>query len=217
MMQALRHGWNRFLNRRLNDRLIRRILAFKTRPQFERHYGGFRCDEDFTPYAIPSPENESGIIRGEVVRLIQEIAPPPGNLLLPGEPNAVKALYARTFGLDAARITTAGLHPDMDLRWDYEQDPPTGIGRYDCVVSQAMIEHLIDPYRHVRDLAGLVGPGGRLIVHTVLPGFTYHRHPVDCLRFFPDWFEEVAKRLGLAVEDKVIRDGHIIYKYRRPL
>jgi SAM-dependent methyltransferase len=137
-------------------------------------------------------------------------------MLLPGEYNAVKPIYAGAFGLAAERIVTAGLHPDMDHRWNYEQDPPAGLGPFDCIVSQAMIEHLVDPYRHLRDCAGLLAPGGHLVVHTVLPGFTYHRHPVDCLRFFPDWFEEVGRRLGLAVADRVIHDGHIVYKYRRP-
>jgi hypothetical protein len=52
--------------------------------------------------------------------------------------------------------------------------------------------------------------------YTVTPGFPYHRHPVDCMRFFPDWFEEVGKRLDLTVQDRFIGDDHIVYRYLKP-
>lgn len=75
---------------------------------------------------------------------------------------------------------------------------------------------MLDPYRHLKDLAGLLAPGGSLIVYTVSPGFPYHRHPVDCMRFFPDWFEEAAKRLNLRVEESYIGEDHIVYRFRNP-
>ena len=49
-----------------------------------------------------------------------------------------------------------------------------------------------------------------------MSGFNYHRYPVDCVRFYPDWFEEVAKRVGLQVQDKHIRNSGITYKYKKP-
>lgn len=84
-----------------------------------------------------------------------------------------------------------------------------------CIMSQAMLEHLIDPYKHVCDCYGLLEPGGHLVIHTVMPGFHYHRYPVDCLRFYPDWFEEVATRLDAKVVDKYLDDAHMTYMLKK--
>jgi len=89
------------------------------------------------------------------------------------------------------------------------------MGQYQLIISQAILEHLINPYKHISDLHRLLEPGGHLIVHSVLPGYFYHRYPVDCLRFYPDWFEEAAARLGFHVVAKHIHRGHIFYKLRK--
>ncbi len=209
-------GESRFkawLGRKVSTNLIRRLIALKDLPRFTLHYGDFHLGEDFRALAIGGVPNESGQIRGEMVKFLQDIRPPVGSLLLPGETKVVKPIFARLLDLPEERIRTAGLAEGMDWYWDFEQPPPD-MGRYDCILSQAMLEHLVDPYKHMRDLRDHLAPGGHLIAHSVLPGFTYHRYPVDCMRFFPDWFEEVGKRLGLNVVDKFIGRGHITYKYR---
>jgi len=102
----------------------------------------------------------------------------------------------------------------VDYYWNFENDCPIH-EKYSLIISQAMLEHLINPYKHISDLANLLENGGHLIVHSVLPLYQYHRYPIDCLRFFPDWFEEVAKRLELEIVDKYIRLSHITYKYKK--
>ena len=89
---------------------------------------------------------------------------------------------------------------------DYWRFTPSGIRVLfrnldftDLIASQAILEHLIDPFKHLEDCYGLLNPGGHMVFSTVIPGFQYHRYPVDCLRFFPDWFEEVARRLEAQV------------------
>ncbi|MCK4866792.1 MAG: methyltransferase domain-containing protein, partial [Alphaproteobacteria bacterium] len=137
------------------------------------------------------------------------------SVLLAGEGAEAKAAYASVIGASPDIVVTAGLHDDADHRWDFEDVPPE-IEGFQCVVSHAMLEHLVDPYRHMRDLGNLLAPGGQLVVYTVTPGFPYHRHPVDCMRFFPDWFEEVGKRMELMVQDRFIGDDHIVYRYLKP-
>lgn len=212
---GLRRRLREWVGRKLSARLVRRLAGLKTNYRFEAIYGDFHLDADYRHHAIGGVQNESGQIRGDLVKLLRDIPEPIESVLLPGEKISAKPIFAGLFGIESARVTTAGLHPEMDWQWDFEQDPPA-FGRFACIVSQAMIEHLIDPYKHLRDCAEHLQPGGYLLVHSVLPGFVYHRHPVDCLRFYPDWFEEVGKRLGLAIVDKCISDGHIVYKYRRP-
>jgi SAM-dependent methyltransferase len=190
-------------------------LAFKTYPEFQRNYGDFHFGADYSSLAIPVPGKETGKVRGDIVKFLRDFNTPVTRLLLAGERNSVKPVFAEICRISEGQIATAGLHENMDFQWNYENDPPASIGRFDCIVSQAMLEHLLDPLKHVRDCAGLLNSGGHMIFHSVLPGFIYHRHPVDCLRFFPDWFEEVAKRLHLVIQDKYIGDGHIIYVYRK--
>ena len=84
--------------------------------------------------------------------------------------------------------------------------------------SGAIIEHLVDPVKHLKDCYGLLKPGGHMVFSTVIPGFQYHRYPIDCLRFFPDWFEEIARLLQAEV---VLRSASkttalIAYTLRKP-
>jgi SAM-dependent methyltransferase len=190
-------------------------FAFFEYPKIRREYGDFRLDEEYGDLHIRGLAKESGTIRGAIVSAIGRTAGKVTNLLLPGEYNRDKRFYSELFGIDQSSIVTAGVGGDMDFDWNYEYDSPE-IGKFDYIISQAMLEHLIDPYKHVGDLYNLMNPGGHMILHTHIPGFAYHRHPIDCVRFFPDWFEAVADRLGLEVVDRFIGDLRICYTYRKP-
>jgi hypothetical protein len=181
---------------------------------FKTLYGDFHLGDDYENLAIRGLEKPSGCIRGSIVHFCQTL-PKPGRVLLPGEPSSLRAVYASMLGVDDSAVVTAGLMDDSDFTWNFEEDPPN-MGRFDLALSQAMLEHLIDPYKHLRDLAALLEPGGHIVVLTVLPGFNYHRHPVDCVRFFPDWFEEVSKRLSLEVVDRFIWELRIVYVMQKP-
>jgi SAM-dependent methyltransferase len=183
--------------------------------QFEEIYGDFHIGESFEHLAITGLDKPSGAIRGSIVHFCGRL-PRPEAVLLPGEPSRLRSVYASMLGVDDSAVVTTGLMDDVDFAWDFEQDPPE-MGTFDLVLSQAMLEHLIDPYKHMRDLARLLNPGGHLIVHTHVPSFQYHRFPIDCQRFFPDWFEEVAERTSLTVVDKFIGEGRILYVLGRPM
>lgn len=203
------------LARVVNSKIARARLRQKTYPEFVRSYGKFRIGEEWRSLSVKGIDNESGGIFGQVVKTIQDMKKPIASVLLAGEGAKAREIYAAAIGVAPGIIVTAGLHDDTDHRWDFEESPPE-MGFFDCVVSHAMLEHLVDPYRHMRDLGGLLAPGGQLVVYTVTPGFPYHRHPVDCMRFFPDWFEEVGKRMNLTVQDRFIGDDHIVYRYLKP-
>lgn len=203
------------LGKRIGNRWIQLLLALKTEHQFAELYGDFHLGESYDHQAIKGLAQESGKIYGAIVRFLTHLPTPPRSLLLPGENNAVKPEYAHLLSLPLGQIITAGILADMDVQWNFEADPPAQ-SNYDCIISQSMLEHLIDPYKHVRDCAYLLNDGGHMILHTMMPGFNYHRYPVDCVRFYPDWFEEVAKRLSLEVADKYIHNSRITYLLRKP-
>ena len=187
----------------------------KTNRSLARQFGDLRSDVEWKSLSVKGLENESRQIFGLVVQTIRDIEEPVESLLLAGEAAAAKPVYAAIASMAPEKITTAGLHADADHIWDFEQSPPE-MGRFHCVVSYAILEHLIDPYRHVLDLCELLEPGGYLVIFTVSPGFPYHRHPIDCMRFFPDWFETVAERTGLEVADRYYGSERVMYRFRKP-
>jgi len=193
-------------------RLIMFVLDLRNNRRFEKTYGDFRLRDNYDPLTVKKLHSESGIILGCISQFIREIETPVDSLLLPGENNEIKRVYQDRFKIPRAR--TAGILDDVDFRWNFEEDPPP-MGQYQLIVSQAILEHLINPYKHLSDLHRLLEPGGHLIVHSVLPGYFYHRYPLDCLRFYPEWFEEVANRLGFHVAARHIHRGHIFYRMKK--
>jgi hypothetical protein len=195
-------------------REVRTAVQEFDRPRWVEVYGSFTTPEMITAEPIGGLTKESGHIRRELVHFVERVASK-APLFLPGEPGEVVPTYTKWLGVDQSQITTAGLAEDVDVVWNFENDPPDGLGPFSLIVSQAMIEHLIDPYKHVRDLYSLLAVDGNLIIHTVVPGFGYHRYPVDCVRFFPDWFEEVADRLGAEVSGRFVGELHILYQFMK--
>lgn len=182
--------------------------------EWETLYGNFEYNKDFNHLNIKNLDKESGWIRGEIVHAIKQINKPIESALLPGEHNGLKQVYADLLAIPEENIKTTGLHNQVDYNWDFEKTPPP-FGKFDIIISQAMIEHLIDPYSHVKDLVHSMEKDGHLILHTVIPGFPYHRYPVDCIRFYPDWFEEIAKRLYLNISYKYIGEKRILYCFKK--
>jgi len=177
-------------------------------------YGSFTLSTDVAAFPIMGLAKESGWIHRFIVEFVEQTAQRTriSPLLLAGENNHVVSAYEEWLGLERAEITTAGVGDDFDVEWNYEETPPASLGSYALILSQAMFEHLLDPYRHLCDLFSLLEIDGSLIVLTHTPGFPYHRYPVDCLRFYPDWFEEAAKRLRAEVTGRLIGEDRILYQ-----
>jgi hypothetical protein len=136
-------------------------------------------------------------------------------LLLAGDYTRVIPIYEEWLGLNRDEITTTGLG-DVDIEWNFEGERPATLGSFKLILSQSMFEHLLDPYRHICDLYALLDHGGTLIIQTHTPGFRYHRYPVDTVRFFPDWFETAAIRLGATVTGKLVGEDRILYRLQKP-
>jgi hypothetical protein len=215
--KRLKRGCYRFVLRHAYPDLLEEEFSRRAIRSVSRELGSFLDGRAFSGLTVTGLPSESGVILGEVVHILKSVAKPADTILLPGERWPARAAYSRITGIAEDRILTAGIHEDMDFAWNYEVAPPAEIPRVEIVASQAMLEHLVDPYRHVRDCYSLLKPGGHLIFHTVMPGFKYHRFPVDCVRFHPDWFEVAAERLGAEVALRsVSTEAHIVYCLRKP-
>ncbi len=96
------------------------------------------------------------------------------------------------------------LDPDYLVLNPEHGDPPiealprTRAGAFGTVVCLNVVEHVVDPFAVFAGLAGVLAPGGLLIVSTVF-SFPYHPSPRDYWRFSPDCLRMLAERVGLAV------------------
>jgi SAM-dependent methyltransferase len=192
---------------------LRRVDRIRQRRQAEAYesvYGALDWGQydDFTVRDLPC---ESTFYWGEVIKWSADTHP--RCVLFAGENRATAAILREK--INAGRVLTAGLSDDVDYRWDFEEEPPSIQEEVDLIVSQAIFEHLLNPFQHLCDLSRLVAHGGHIVVHTHTPGFPYHRYPIDALRFFPDWFEESADRLGLTVVRRRVRENFLFYMYRK--
>lgn len=198
---------------------ISRLLYLRTINKFKLHYGDFTINKNYDRYRLNNLSNETTFLYGEIVKIILDLPINPKKVLLVGENNTVKNEIKKGIEkLNKSQIVTTGLAgpKKVDYQWDFEKDPPR-LGKFSLIISQSIIEHLINPYKHLSDLTSFLEKNGYLVVQTVLPGFGYHRFPVDTMRFYPDWFEEIAKRrcLNLKVVKKYITNNIIFYLYQK--
>jgi hypothetical protein len=198
----------------LSNRIISHIKwltgHFAVQLLWKNNYGHFD-NTNYQKYTLTGLPNESTFYSGEIVKWIKDIGNPNARILLAGDNRKVAALLGKA--VNVVNIYTTGIIEDVDFKWNFEDKVPN-IGKFNIIVSQVMLEHLIDPYKHLCDLSSLLAQNGYLIVHTVCPGYSYHRYPVDTLRFYPDWFEEVGKRLRLTVTHRRVKNNNIFYMYQ---
>jgi 2-polyprenyl-3-methyl-5-hydroxy-6-metoxy-1,4-benzoquinol methylase len=108
--------------------------------------------------------------------------------MLVSETNSAKQQFCDLY--PGRHFTTVDYYSDdVDLKLDLCAKWPSDFDQqYDAIVCQATFEHLYDPVTALKNLTTSLKGGGYLFLHTVIPGFVYHRCPEDYFRFFPDWF-----------------------------
>lgn len=190
---------------------VQRILDKKYVKEYEKLYGDFDKN-NYDVFSIQNLPSESGFYWGELIKWSADVKPK--CVLFVGEnKNTAKILKEK---INAGEVLTAGLS-NVDYKWNFEDSFPKIDKKVDLIVSQAIFEHLLNPYKHLQDMSNLVTSKGHIIIHTVMPGFPYHRYPIDSMRFFPDWFEEAAQRFKLRIVNKRMLDTHIFYMYQKTL
>ena len=112
---------------------------------------------------------------------------------------------------------------DADIIWDITRPPFTQIhvtedycSTVDWVICQAMLEHVEDPVASMKNMAAVLNPRGRIFLHTVGPAFKYHRHPIDCYRYFRDALIVFGEITGLEILDIYWEPRHCFCAYEKP-
>lgn len=168
---------------------------------------------DYGPYQLSGLPNESRMYHGPLIKWAADLKP--SQVLLAGEKWLMTPIIKEAVGADL--VVTTGLE-DADHIWDFNQDLPESFRfngtAYDVAICQAILEHIYNPYHFIEELACLIKDNGHMLFHTHTPGFGEHRYPIDCLRYFPDWFEAIAVPLELDVVRWAERNNHIFVMYR---
>lgn len=203
-MKLIRAIYSRIVNMMYLDRLHTREIRM-----WEELYGEFD-KTNYKSYRIEGLPNESGACSGVIAKWAQDMPSLPHRVLLAGEKrNVVKYL-----GFLGEEIYTAGLS-GADFEWNFENDPPY-MDKFDLIISQAVLEHLLNPYKHLSDLAGLTDINGHMIVHGAGIRMPYHRYPIDTCRFHPDWFEEAASKLKMRIVKRSLnRYLDLVYMFQK--
>jgi SAM-dependent methyltransferase len=133
----------------------------------------------------------SGI--GNLSRLIVESAT--RTVLSDMEPHYIDELR-RTFAMDG-RVVVA--------RYDLGESPPLEIAarRFDTIVAVNVVEHIADDHAAVATLAGLLNPGGKLVIYVPACPFAYgslDRALGHYRRYTPAMLSELLSGAGLRPE-----------------
>jgi SAM-dependent methyltransferase len=90
-------------------------------------------------------------------------------------------------------------YPEIDLAVDLNKTSPFQDGSFDLVVLANVIEHVYEHRPLMKQCAGLLKPGGRILV-TVPFLLKLHQEPVDYQRYTRHALIKLAEETGLEVE-----------------
>jgi SAM-dependent methyltransferase len=146
--------------------------------------------------------------------------------LLTSEDNKIKTIMCDLYP-DVSFVTT-DYFTDLqsgttDVVWDvcFPSPEQLAAGTFSSIVSNALMEHLIDPTAAFANMLLLLKPTGYLYALTHTPSFPLHRYPRDYVRFHHDYFEDLpkylARRYNLTIELKELwsRRGQVVVCYQR--
>jgi len=138
------------------------------------------------------------------------------------EPKAVLPMFKRELpGCNPVLLQTSGKRgerydTDLNILRDYEK-------QFDIVFSQALLEHVCRPSIVLENFTRATKPGGIIVLHTHRPGRAFHPYPVDCVRFFKDFFTEMQKYLPIELIEYIEHPStgpksyHVFVAYRKKI
>jgi hypothetical protein len=99
-------------------------------------------------------------------------------------------------------------YTDLNIRQEFT-------ALYELVVCQALLEHMSNPSMAIQNMCDLALTDGHIFIHTVGPGRAYHAWPIDCLRFFEDFFRDLEKYMPLKVVEYQEQEDNIFVVYQK--
>ncbi len=87
--------------------------------------------------------------------------------------------------------------------------------KVDVVFAQAVLEHVCRPSIVIENFCNMVKVDGHIILHTHNRHMEHHAFPIDCCRFFKDFFVDLCKYLPVELMEYHEWDRHIAVCYKR--
>jgi hypothetical protein len=186
---------------------------------------GIRSTYSPDPGGLIPVKNSSGGLLAEMVAGAIRYNPGQRWLLLAepvGSGNVVENFVAVNHGLQVTvsdfdtvmNSSWTSMRPGIDLcRTDLELDRLQE--QFDVVFTQALLEHVVDPVQVIRNIGELVAQQGLIVVQTCNSFITLHRYPIDCLRFYPDFFENLPTYLPVTCLEVKEVNGSIYAIFRK--
>jgi hypothetical protein len=107
---------------------------------------------------------------------------------------------------------------ETDYVWNLYQDAPNDLAsiKFDSIICQATLEHLMDPVGVIKRLTNLLEVAGHIYIHTHTPLYPYHNWPSDYLRYFPDWFRDLKMVIPeIEMVELYCKEGHVFATYKK--
>jgi SAM-dependent methyltransferase len=167
---------------------------------------------------IPAP-NSSNKFWSILFGYMEKYSKTGDSLLLVAEPKEVLPVFKEKFKL--SKIDTLGYSGEKGK--DYEVDLniqdslliARGLREYNFVFSQALLEHICRPSIAIENMVDALKPEGYLILHTHNTEMPYHAFPIDCCRFYKDFFFDLCKYIDIEVVEYDEWGRNIFVCYRK--
>ncbi len=197
---------------------LRRSIKFDRLLDVLSYVRGVKSAYEPFPGGLLKVENSSG---GFLVRIIELAlnSETPGDWLLVSEPKEageqIRQEWKEKFLASLPNIES--IESVLNTKWNSQefqydlciypvlQNPP----KYSVVMHQSLLEHVVDPVTVIRNLNDFLLPGGIQVIQTVNIYSSMHRYPIDTLRFFPDFFENLSNYLPVKCLDTFMENGSI--------
>ena len=162
--------------------------------------------QDYEEIFIPV-QNESGLFRKNLVDLAVSHEKNSGKWCLVSEPPGVGKeithYLKKNYNIDRQIYELETL---LSIDWNAKEPnhdlciPNINLmqaGSFNVLILQSLLEHVIDPVQLIRNLSNIVIPGGIIIIFTHNVLMPFHQYPIDTLRFYNDYFLNLAKYIGM--------------------
>ena len=131
-------------------------------------------------------------------------------LLLVTEPDSVIPVFKKEFPeLSIYNLDCERDEVDLNRLNNYDGT------YYNMILAQAVLEHVSRPSVVIENLVYHLHSNGYLFLHTHNTKMKYHNYPIDCCRFYKDFFIDLQKYIGVELVEYDEWDKHIFVAYRR--
>lgn len=155
-----------------------------------------------------SSQGFHGVLFGYIEKYIKE-----GNsILLISEPEKVIPVFKERFpdaGYISNREHTGGAYTDLNIEKEYCAD------RADIILCQAVLEHICNPFGAIHNLRRMTNKNGYIFIHTHNIKMQYHAYPIDCLRYYKDFFVNITEYINLKLIEYDEWNEHIFIAYQK--